>query len=131
MITILAMSRDSVPKVILKMGSYHSGRKRISLNYCDIGNQVQQWADSPGTKSLHIRFLNRYIDGEDMMENDNYSASRNLMTVGKTDPRAIVDGYRLGNFISRRHTYWVMRRIAWLLTYFFKKSIYNLISAFI
>ena len=86
-----AMAQDSIPKVILKMGSYHSGRERSPLNYYDIGNHVQQWADSLNTQSFHIRFLSRYIDGEDMMESDNYSASRNFMTVGDTDRWAMID----------------------------------------
>ncbi|NBC65665.1 MAG: hypothetical protein GVY07_08455 [Bacteroidetes bacterium] len=86
-----AMTQDSLPKVILKMGSYHSGRERSPLNYYDIGNHLQAWADSLGTQSLHIRFLNRYIDGEDMMENENYTSSRNFMSVGKTDRWAVID----------------------------------------
>ena len=86
-----AMVQDSIPKVILKMGSYHSGRERSPLNYYDIGNHLQRWSDSLLTKSLHIRFLNRYIDGEDMKESDNYSASRNFIKVGKIDRWAIID----------------------------------------
>lgn len=86
-----AMVQDSIPKVILKMGSYHSGRERSPLNYYDIGNHMQTWADSLGTQSLHIRFLNRYIDGEDMMENENYRSSRNFMSVGETDRWALID----------------------------------------
>lgn len=89
----VAMTTDSLtlPKVILKMGSYHSGRERSPLNYYDIGNHLQGLADSAGTSSLHIRFLNRYIDGEDMMENENYSSTRNLMTVGEMDRWALID----------------------------------------
>lgn len=86
-----AMAQDSIPRVILKMGSYHSGRERSPLNYYDIGNHLQVWADSLGTQSLHIRFLNRYIDGEDMMENENYSSSRNFMSVGQADRWAVID----------------------------------------
>ena len=82
---------DSLPKVILKMGSYHSGRERSPLDYYDMGNHLQNLADSLGTQSLHIRFLNRYIDGEDMMENENYSSSRNFMSVGEMDRWAMID----------------------------------------
>jgi hypothetical protein len=85
------MAKDSIPKVILKMGSYHSGREQSPLNYYDIGNHLQKWADSLGTESFHIRFLNRYIGGEDMMENENYSSSRTFMSVGETDRWAMID----------------------------------------
>jgi hypothetical protein len=89
--TAMASEPDSLPRVILKMGSFHAGRERSPLNYYDIGNHLQTMADSLGTRSLHIRFLNRYIDGEDMTENENYQSSRRLASVGETDRWAMID----------------------------------------
>ena len=86
-----ATESDSLPRVILKMGSYHSGRERSPLDYYDIGNHLQNLADSLGTESLHIRFLNRFVDGEDMMQNENYGSSRNFMSVGEMDRWAMID----------------------------------------
>ena len=86
-----AMAKDSIPKVILKMGSYHSGREQSPLNYYDIGNHLQEWADSLDTQSFHIRFLNRYINGEDMMESENYSSSRTFMSMGENKRWAMID----------------------------------------
>ena len=86
-----ALDEDSEPKVILKMGSYHSGRERSPLNYLDMGNHIQHLSDSLGSKALYLRFLNRYIDGEDMMDNKNYSLSGNFMSVGSKDRWALID----------------------------------------
>jgi hypothetical protein len=86
-----ALDEDSEPKVILKMGSYHSGRERSPLNYFDMGNHIQNLSDSLGSKALYLRFLNRYIDGEDMMGNKNYSLSGNFMSVGTKDRWALID----------------------------------------
>ncbi|MEQ9308575.1 MAG: hypothetical protein RLN90_03920 [Balneolaceae bacterium] len=86
-----ASEQDSMPKVILKMGSYHSGRERSPLNYFDLGNHIQSLSDSLDTKALYLRFLNRYIDGEDMMDNENYSISANFMSVGEKDRWTLID----------------------------------------
>jgi hypothetical protein len=84
-------SSKSNPKVILKMGSYHSGREKSPLGLYDIGHHIQKWADSLNTTSLHLRFLNRYIDGEDKMEDPNYSISKNFMSMAEKDQWTLID----------------------------------------
>ncbi len=86
-----AATLDNPPKVIAKMGSYHSGREKSPLGLYDLGHHIQAWADSLGSSSLHLRFLNRYIGGEDKMNDPNYSLSANFMLMGKKGQWALID----------------------------------------
>jgi len=88
----MALETDSLPKVIVKMGSYHSGRDKSPLGIYDMGHHLQQLARQNGTKSLHLRFLNRYFEGgEDKMGAENYRLSTNFMAVGQKDRWALID----------------------------------------
>ena len=81
-----------LPKAIVKMGSYHSGRYKSPNGIYDIGNHVAELTDSLGTKSLHLRFLNRYFeDGRDVMGEKNWSASTRFITVGERNRWALID----------------------------------------
>jgi hypothetical protein len=44
----------SAPRVLVKMGSYHSGRGMSPLNHFDIGNFLSEFAHSLGQQSYHI-----------------------------------------------------------------------------
>jgi hypothetical protein len=86
-----ALEKDSTPKVVLKMGSYHSGREKSPLNYFDIGNHIQNLSDSLDTKALYFRFLNRFIEGKDMMNDKDYAITANFMSVGEKDRWTVID----------------------------------------
>jgi len=87
-----ALETDSLPKVIVKMGSYHSGRDKSPIGIYDMGHHLHQRTRQNGTESLHLRFLNRYFEGgEDKMGAENYRLSTNFMAVGTKDRWALID----------------------------------------
>jgi len=88
-------------KVITKMGSYHSGRQKSPLGLYDLGYHIQNWADSLNTSSLHLRFLNRYIEGEDKINDPNYSGAKNFMTVAKKGEWTLIDARALRALLKR------------------------------
>lgn len=88
----LESDSSSLPKAILKMGSYHSGRYQSPNGIYDIGNHVVELADSLGTKSLHLRFLNRYFEGgRDVIEEPNWSSSEKFISLAKRDEWTLID----------------------------------------
>jgi len=79
-------------KAIVKMGSYHSGRFKSPNGIYDIGNHVARLADSLGTTSLHLRFLNRYFEGgRDVIGEKNWSASTRFISVAERNRWALID----------------------------------------
>ncbi|MCC5854820.1 MAG: hypothetical protein JJU10_03955 [Idiomarina sp.] len=86
-----ASAVNSEPKVFLKMGSNHLGRYRNMLNLKDIGNHVKQLAELRGQRSVHIRYLNRFLEGRDMTENSNWQESARLASVGDKERWSLID----------------------------------------
>ncbi len=84
---------DSLPRVILKMGSYHAGRDKSPLDIHDIGHHLQEKAraEGEGRSSLHLRFLHRWVDGDDKLGDPNYSLSVHFMQVARRDEWALID----------------------------------------
>lgn len=94
------VSSGQLPKAIIKMGSYHSGRYRSPNGIYDMGNHVAKLVDSLGTTSLHLRFLNRYFEGDrDVINEKNWSASTQFLTVAERDRWALIDTRELRNLI--------------------------------
>lgn len=87
----IALAENPEPKVFLKMGSFHMGRQRSPLNLYDIGNHIYQLAEAKGQKSVHIYYLNRYIDGEDMKGRRGWEGSERFISMGERKKWALID----------------------------------------
>lgn len=86
-----AIAVNSRPKVLLKMGSFHMGRQRSPLNHFDMGNHIHQLAESKGQTSVHIRYLNRFLEGDDMKGRSGWESSEQLISVGDRERWSLVD----------------------------------------
>lgn len=86
-----ALAKNPEPKVFLKMGSFHMGRQRSPINLYDIGNHVHQLAESKGKSSVHIYYMNRYLDGKDMTGRRGWEGSERFMRVGDREKWALID----------------------------------------
>jgi len=86
-----ALVNNTEPKVFLKMGSFHMGRQRSPLNLFDMGNHIHQLAESKGQNSVHIRYLNRFLEGNDMKGRSGWESSEQLISVGDRERWALVD----------------------------------------
>lgn len=86
-----ALAQNPEPKVLLKMGSFHMGRRQSPLGLSDIGSHVRKLADSLSQKSVHIRYLNRFYKGDDMLEEKGWERSATFISVGRRDEWALID----------------------------------------
>lgn len=87
----LTESTGQMPKVIAKMGSYHTTRIKSPIGYQDVGHLLATIAEERKVQSLHIRYLRRFWRGKDMLDSDSYANSRLFLTVGKRDEWAVID----------------------------------------
>jgi hypothetical protein len=86
-----ASDEHQEPKVFMKIGSFHAGRQQSPLGIFDIGNHIHQLADTLSQKSVHIRYLNRFYKGDDMLEEKGWESSSSFISVGRQDEWALVD----------------------------------------
>ena len=86
-----AHANHTEPKVFLKMGSVHMGKWQSPFNEYDIGNHVHQLAESRGQSSLHIYYLNRFLDGKDVMGQPGWEESSAFISVGDQARWALID----------------------------------------
>jgi hypothetical protein len=86
-----AESTGQIPKVIAKLGSYHSSRIMSPLGYKDVGNLMKEMAEKRQVDVLYIRYLRRYWQGKDKIDSKDYANSRTFLTVGKPDQWALID----------------------------------------
>lgn len=86
-----ALAENPEPKVFLKMGSFHMGRQRSPINLYDIGNHVHQLAESKGQSSVHIYYLNRFLEGKDMKGRRGWEGSERFISVGDREKWALID----------------------------------------
>jgi len=56
-----AAKEGSLPKMLIKMGGWHTMRGITYNAVYDIGNQVHELASFNGTKDLNIAFMHRYV----------------------------------------------------------------------
>jgi hypothetical protein len=96
-----ALEENPDPKVLIKMGSYHAGRQKSPLGLYDIGNHIHRLADSTGRKSVHLRYLNRFYKGKDMLGKEGWKNSTHFMSVGRRNEWALVDLRPLRQMISK------------------------------
>ncbi|MFC3092889.1 hypothetical protein DRW07_01550 [Alteromonas sediminis] len=83
--------QENEPKVIVKMGSYHSGRDRSPLNFHDIGHHLAEKASQMKGRTLHVRFLNRFVEGKDMYLNKQHSKYHSFIKMGTTNQWSMID----------------------------------------
>lgn len=86
-----AKSTGQTPKVIAKLGSYHSSRIVSPLGYKDVGNLIKEIAEERQVDAIYIRYLRRYWQGKDKIDAKDYTNSRTFLTVGKPDQWALID----------------------------------------
>ena len=86
-----ALAENPEPKVFLKMGSFHMGRQRSPLNLYDIGNHVHQLAESKGQSTVHIYYLNRFLEGKDMKGRRGWEGSEIFISVGDREKWTLID----------------------------------------
>lgn len=86
-----ALVETPEPKVFIKMGSFHSGRQLSPLNLYDIGNHIHRLAESQDQTSVHIYYLNRFFDGEDMTGRQGWESSEKFMSAGDRNKWALTD----------------------------------------
>ena len=86
-----ALTENPEPKVFLKMGSYHMGRQRSPLNIYDIGNHIHHLAESNSQSSVHIFYLNRFLEGNDMIRRRGWENSDHFISVGNREKWALTD----------------------------------------
>lgn len=86
-----ALDINPEPKVFLKMGSFHMGRYRSPLNLYDIGHHVAQLAESQGQSSVHIYYLNRFFDGQDVKGSRGWEGSERFLSIGDKEKWALID----------------------------------------
>jgi hypothetical protein len=96
---IAAKEQKPEPKVLIKIGSFHAGRQRSPIGLYDIGNHVNVLADSLSQQSVHIRYLNRYYKGDDMLGKKGWEDSSNFIRVGLRDRWALIDLRPLRNML--------------------------------
>lgn len=78
-------------KVFLKIGSIHGGREKSPFGLYDIGHHISELADAMNKKSVHIRYLNRFYEGKDMIGKKGWSSRQIFMEVGQRDQWALID----------------------------------------
>ncbi len=86
-----ALDSNPEPKVFLKMGSYHMGRQQSPLNLYDIGNHVAKFAESRDESSVHITYLNRFLDGRDVTGRRGWEASGRFVSFGDKEKWTLTD----------------------------------------
>ncbi|MCH8569475.1 MAG: hypothetical protein LAT67_14465 [Balneolales bacterium] len=86
-----ALTANPTPKVFLKMGSFHMGRLRSPANQYDLGNHIHTLADSLAQSSVHIRYLNRFLEGKDMSGRSGWESFDQLISVGDREKWALID----------------------------------------
>ena len=86
-----ARQGDQYPKVLIKMGSYHTTKVKSPIGYKDVGHWVDSLASELGSKSMHIRFMRRYWQGKDQFKSKSYAPVQLFMTVGLPDQWALID----------------------------------------
>lgn len=86
-----ALNEYPDPKIFLKIGSFHAGRQKSPLGIHDIGNHIQNLADTLSQKSVHIRYLNRFYKGDDMLGEKGWESSANFIGVGRKNEWALID----------------------------------------
>ena len=86
-----ARDENPEPKVFVKIGSFHAGRQQSPLGLNDIGNHIHQLADTLAQQSVHIRYLNRFYKGDDMLEEKAWESSAKFISVGRQDEWALID----------------------------------------
>lgn len=96
-----AFEENPDTKIIIKIGSYHAGRQKSPLGLYDIGNHIHRLADSTGRKSVHLRYLNRFHKGRDMLGKEGWKKSTHFMSVGSREEWALVDLRPLRQMISK------------------------------
>lgn len=97
----MALADNTEPKVLLKMGSFHMGRHRSPLNLYDAGNHIHELADSKGQSSVHIYYLNRFFDGNDMTGRSGWEGSAQFISVGDRERWALTDLWPLREQLSQ------------------------------
>jgi uncharacterized iron-regulated protein len=86
-----AIAENPEPKVFLKMGSFHMGRQRSPLNLYDIGNHIHQLAESKNQQSVHIYYLNRFLEGKDMVGRRGWEGSERFISSGDREKWTLID----------------------------------------
>jgi len=80
------------PKVLLKMGSMHSGRGRSRLNYYDIGNYLSELAQFYDGRSHHILMLAFVFESDkDIILTEDAPFYSHLLAGAATDKTWMVD----------------------------------------
>lgn len=82
---------ESHPKILIKMGSYHTTRIKSPIGYEDVGHWVNKLANDSGKKSIHIRYMRRYWQGKDKITSKDYDSVQLFMTVGRKKDWALID----------------------------------------
>ncbi|HPK10616.1 MAG TPA: hypothetical protein PK246_09810 [Saprospiraceae bacterium] len=96
----LFLERDANPKILIKMGSFHTERGLSSNSVYDIGTLVSELADFNRTQDLNIGFMFRFFKDEEepsgyfdnsIGTSDWLLQRRALMLQGKIDQWVVID----------------------------------------
>jgi hypothetical protein len=102
-----AQKDDSLPKVLIKMGSMHLGLGKSWLGIYDLGNMIGELAHFNNTKSISVNCFSRYIEEKNgtiydyMSDQDGKNLSL-ILDLASKDNWTLVDNKKIIEVASKR-----------------------------
>lgn len=102
-----AQQDDSLPKVLIKMGSMHLGWGKSWLGIYDLGNLIGELAHFNDTKSISVNCFSRYIEEKNgtiydyMSDQDGKNLSL-ILDLASKDNWTLVDNKKIIEVASKR-----------------------------
>lgn len=103
----LALKKEALPKVVIKMGGMHLGRGKSWLSIYDLGNMIYELASFNGTKATSVSCFSRYIE-ENENETIDYSNDEEgkklslILELATKDKWVLIDSNKIIDLAKRR-----------------------------
>lgn len=104
---LTAQKKNSLPKVLIKMGSMHLGYGKSWLGIYDLGNMISELAYFNDTKSVSVNCFSRYIEQEngtiyDYMTDQEGKNLALILELASKDNWTLIDNKKIIELASKR-----------------------------
>ncbi len=79
------------PKVVTKMGNFHTSRIKSWIGYNDVGHLIEAIAEKYDYHVANLRFIRRYVGSTDKLGKSGYKGSETFMSIGEKTRWGFVD----------------------------------------
>ncbi len=112
--------KEDRPKVVVKMGNYHTTKIKSPIDYEDVGQLLETIAQENNTKSVIFRMIRRFRQTKAGKIKDNLQASgryANFLRLGRSDQWTLIDLQPLRKKIRNRELAMTKRERYEILNY--------------